>query len=151
LVISSVVLDHGFRVLPDDPLFTRYKWPDDNDYWAKPQRPYPTEVASVSWLRRRAVESALLNKEPLEYEAPQSCDEHETMVEFEGGLWCMSEQPDLAHESKEQYTPPKITSTATVHPSPTLREHTKAKAKAGPIETASKEGADAVRKYIYGV
>jgi hypothetical protein len=147
-VLASTVSDHSFRVLPDDPLYTDYNW-DINNYSDPPAKPYPTDVASKKWIKRQAVKLALLNNLPVEYEAPVHCDEHMVMVESDRDIWCIPD--DREFRGGERYTLPVVTYEAILHPSPTTMVHTKAKAEAGPIETASKEGADAVRKYLYGI
>ncbi|KAF2008423.1 glycoside hydrolase family 18 protein [Aaosphaeria arxii CBS 175.79] len=67
----TAVLDHGFRALPNDPMFRRYNWPRQN-YNIDPaqlvqnNQQLPQDVASANWLKRSNIRSVLENRMPAE-------------------------------------------------------------------------------------
>lgn len=129
-------------------LYTVYNW-DINVYSTSPDMVYPTDIASANWERRRAIEGVLLGKSPdFQTDNNGHCEEHEVLVEHEGKTWCVL--PGSVSEGNEIHTLPKATLTGTVLPSSAPMQHTKARATSGPLQTASLEGVDAQRKYIYG-
>jgi hypothetical protein len=129
-------------------LYTVYNW-DINVYSTPPDKTYPSDIASANWERRKVVQEVLLGKNPkFQADGDEHCEEHEVLMEYEGNIWCIL--PGSVPEGNEIHTLPKITLTGTVLPSSATIQHTKARANSGPTQTASLEGVDAQRKYIYG-
>ncbi|GAB7352155.1 hypothetical protein MBLNU459_g2641t2 [Dothideomycetes sp. NU459] len=62
---NTMIADHGFRALPDDPMFGKpYNWPVQNYRGINPEpmnNPRPTAVVSAAYLKRDAVQEIVGN------------------------------------------------------------------------------------------
>jgi hypothetical protein len=123
---QSTVIDHGFRALNDDPMFSApYNYPQQ-DYKTNPAAPYPTNIDNTPYQKRDLVEAVMMGNlskpvghdlEVSELEDPNDIDCNACDIVIDHTETATYINPAYAHmsgEAKQFESPVTITSTAVI-------------------------------------